>query len=175
MNLVSLSEFGELDPETAEAVATADATPTPAGTPKVVGKGVYLELVNANNTTQILLTPAGIDENGKAVEMAITTRTVSEWSPRRQWRVSFFRLNAEKSKGTTAEKIAEFSEQVERMLTRQMMYGAGTLRNNTPIVVELTNFDLTEIGEWKPPASALRRITKARTALGFPTDLFPTA
>jgi hypothetical protein len=74
-------EFGTLDPEVAEAVMTAETTAENLGAPKVVGKGVYLELVLPDNsqTTQVIFTPAGQDEKGKPVPMTIVYRTVSKW------------------------------------------------------------------------------------------------
>jgi hypothetical protein len=165
-------EFGTLDPEMAEAVATAEKSGEKA--PKVVGKGIYLELHTTDemNTTQVLFTPEGIDENGKAVSMAIIYRTISEWSPRRQWRVNFVRPKAEKS---AIENTTEMIGEVEKWLQRQMMYSSGlAIRNNTPIVFEVSNIDLADVAEWKAPAPALRRITKARASLGFPTEFYKT-
>jgi type III secretion system FlhB-like substrate exporter len=164
-------EFGTLDPEMAEAVATAE-TMGSSNAPKVVGKGIYLELHTADemNTTQVLITPEGIDEKGKAVSMAIIYRTISEWSPRRQWRVNFVRPKAEKS---APENTTEMLAEVVKFLERQMMYSSDlTLRNNTPIVFEVSNIDLADVAEWKAPAPALRRLAKARTAVGFPTEFY---
>ncbi len=166
-------EFGTLDPEMAEAVAIAETTSSDK-TPKVIGKGIYLELHTADetNTTQVLITPEGIDENGKAVSMAIIHRTISEWSPRRQWRVSFIRPKAEKS---ATENTAEMLADVVKWVERQMLYSSELkLRNNTPIVFEVSNIDLAEVAEWKAPAPALRRLAKARTAVGFPTEFYKT-
>ena len=164
-------EFGTLDPEMAEAVATAE-TMSSNKDPKVVGKGIYLELIQPNNeqTTQVLITPEGIDEKGKDVSMALIYRTISYWSPRRQWRVNFIRPKADKS---GIENTAEMSDDVVKWLTRQMLYSPELkLRNNTPIVFEVSNIDLADVSEWKAPAPALRRILKARTSLGFPADLY---
>jgi hypothetical protein len=164
-------EFGTLDPEMAEAVATAE-TSGDSKTPKVVGKGLYLELLNKDDTqtTQVLITPEGIDENGKAVSMAIIYRTISEWSPRRQWRVNFVRPVAEKS---AMDNTSAMSASVVSFLQRQMMYSDEMkLRNNLPIVFEVSNIDLAEVAEWKAPASALRRLAKARASVGFPTEFY---
>jgi hypothetical protein len=159
-----MGTFGELTPELASAVALGEVS----NKPKVMGMGIYLELPNANGdqATQILITPEGKNEKGQDVAMAISTRTISDWSPRKQWRISFIRPDKEL---TTAEaKASAMSEQVERVLKRQMKYGLTNLRGAKPIVFELTDMDFTEIGDWKAPASALRRIQKTRLALGFP-------
>ena len=167
------TEFGTLDPEMAEAVATAETSGS-MNAPKVVGKGLYLELHTADemNTTQVLITPEGIDEKGKAVSMAIIYRTISEWSPRRQWRVNFVRTKSDKS---ATENTSEMLEEVVKFLQRQMMYSSDLkLRNSTPIVFEVSNIDLADVQDWKAPAPALRRLAKARTAVGFPTEFYKT-
>lgn len=167
------TEFGTLDPEMAEAVKTAETSGS-INAPKVVGKGLYLELHTADemNTTQVLITPEGIDEKGKAVSMAIIYRTISEWSPRRQWRVNFVRTKSDKS---ATENTSEMLEEVVKFLQRQMMYSSDlTLRKNTPIVFEVSNIDLANVQDWKAPAPALRRLAKARVAVGFPTEFYKT-
>lgn len=69
-------------------------------TDKIVGKALYIELVpkvakesGQNLATQILITPEGFDEAGNYVQLAVHSRTVSDWSPRKQWRVSFSRVS----------------------------------------------------------------------------------
>lgn len=167
-------EFGTLDPDVAEAVETAETMSKSGTAPKVIGKGIYLELINENetDTTQILITPAGIDENGKFVSTAVISRSVSEWSPRRQWRVNFLRVDEKLSpEENTSKTVAEATA----WLARNLMYTTSTtLRNNKPIIFEVSNIDLAEIGEWKAPAPALRRLTKARAEVGFPTELYKT-
>jgi hypothetical protein len=139
----------------------------------VIGKGIYLEMPNADETqtTQILITPEGVSETGKPVAMAITYRTISDWSPRKQWRTQFIRKAEDKS---IAENTDTMVEQVENWLKRQMTYGLTSIRNSTPLVFEVTNLDLNDVLDWKVPAPALRRIIKARTTIGFPADLYKT-
>jgi hypothetical protein len=163
-------EFGTLDPEMAEAVATAETSGS-TNEPKVVGKGIYLELLSEDEkqTTQVIVTPEGINDKGVAVSMAIIYRTISDWSPRRQWRVSFVRPNKEMN---SDENTITMTVETVKMIERQMNYGYKNLRNNTPIVFEVSNIDLTDVAEWKAPAPALRRVMKARTALGFPNELY---
>lgn len=170
MDSESLGTFGELSPEVAEAVAIGDMS----NKPKVMGMGIYLEFPNANDTqtTQILVTPQGKNEKGEPVDMAIITRSVSEWSPRKQWRINFVRPEKSAEELAPADKALGMSEQVERLLQRQMMYGLATLRGSRPIVFEMTDVDFTDVRSWKAPASALRRIQKARVAVGFPEKLF---
>lgn len=170
MNPDSLGTFGELTPEVAEAVALGDSS----GKPKVMGMGIYLEFPNANDTqtTQILITPQGKNEKGEPVDMAIITRSVSEWSPRKQWRINFTRVGKEVELLAPADKALNMATQVEQVLKRQMMYGLTNLRGARPIVFEMTDVDFTDVRSWKAPASALRRIQKTRVAIGFPEKLF---
>lgn len=170
MNPDSLGTFGELAPEVAEAVAIGDMS----NKPQVQGMGIYLEFPNANDTqtTQILITPQGKDEKGNLVDMAIITRSVSEWSPRKQWRTNFIRPDKATEELAPADKALGMTGQVEKILQRQMMYGLETLRGSRPIVFEMTDVDFTDVRAWKAPASALRRIQKTRVAIGFPEKLF---
>lgn len=167
-------EFGTLDADVAEAVTTAETITANENAPKVVGKGVYLELVIPNNaqTTQVIVTPAGVNEKGKSVPMTITYRTVSKWSPRKQWRVSPVRTNDPDL--APSDKVAEMLNQTSRWVERQIAYaGEGMLSlREKPIVFEVTNIDLTDVSDWKAPASALRRILKARASLNFPAELY---
>lgn len=171
MNPDSLGTFGELAPEVAEAVMLGETS----NKPKVMGMGIYLEFPNDKQTTQILITPQGKTEKGEVVEMAIITRTVSDWSPRKQWRVNPVRPSAPAETMSPDDKALSMAEQIERTIKRQMMYGLKTLRGGRPIVFEMTDVDFTEVRAWKAPASALRRIQKARVAIGYPEKLFETA
>lgn len=170
MDSESLGTFGELSPEVAEAVALGETS----NKPKVAGMGIYLEFPSDSDkqTTQILITPQGKNEKGEVVDMAIITRTVSENSPRKQWRINWVRPSAPAETMSADDKALSMAEQVERTIKRQMMYGLTNLRGARPIVFEMTDVDFTEVRAWKAPASALRRIQKARVSLGFPVELF---
>jgi hypothetical protein len=169
---MTTTEFGTLDPETAEAVATAETLSKSGNAPKVIGKGIYLELINPQetDTTQILITPAGINDKGEATAMAVISRSVSEWSPRRQWRVNFVRTE---TKLSPEENTTNAVKEVMTWIERNLMYStSNTLRNGKPIVFEVSNIDLTDVADWKAPAPALRRLQKARLELGFPAELY---
>jgi hypothetical protein len=170
MNPDSLGTFGELAPEVAEAVAFGDSS----NKPKVMGMGIYLEFPKdeGKQTTQILITPQGKNEKGEPVDLAIISRVVSDWSPRKQWRVNPVRPSAPADTMGADEKALDITEQVERVIKRQIMYGATELRGSRPIVFEMTDVDFTDVKTWKAPASALRRIQKARVSIGFPEKLF---
>jgi hypothetical protein len=170
MNPTELGTFGELDEEMSVAIAIADSTPT-SNKPRLEGVGLYLELTNDKNnqTTQILITPQGKTEKGDDVDFAVIYRTVSEWSPRKQWRTNFSRLSAEAKAMSAQDQALKMSDTAEGLLKRQVMYGMTLVKQ--PIAFELTDIDFTDISQWKAPASALRRIQKARVSLGMPEKL----
>jgi hypothetical protein len=148
-------------------------------TDKIVGKAIYIELVpktakeaGQNLVTQILVTPEGFDEKSNYVPMAVHSRTVSEWSPRKQWRISLSRVNNKELFGTpiaqttAQEKAVEMVAQIESVIKRQIAYEMELRK--TPIVAEVSTIDLAEVKDWKTPSALLRRIQKARVALNFP-------
>lgn len=153
----------------------------------IVGKGLYLEFVPAtpksgNPVLQLLMTPEGYDENGKYASFCLHSRTISENSPRKQWRVtkcgtenhalltSGVPVGQTKAQELALQMVERFDQSV-----RKAVFPKGTeaewLLRSKPIAVEITSFDLVEVNEWKTPAPALRRIQKCRVALDFPEKL----
>lgn len=154
----------------------------------IVGKGLYLEFVPAepkasNPVLQVLFTPEGYDENGTYTQFAMHSRTISENSPRKQWRVTRCgNSNAELLTSGTPVGQTQAQELAVQMLDRfeRSLYKAVFPKGDVapewklrskPIAVEITSFDLVEVNEYKTPAPALRRIQKCRVALDFPEKL----
>ena len=149
----------------------------------IVGLGLYLELVpdstDDKRATQILFTPEGYDINGNYVQFAMLSRTISDWSPRKQWRVNFSGIDNKELLSTTidlstidtrlGDMTARFEKSLERFLTSQEK---GITLRSKPIVLEITSIDLAEVRELKAPIAGLRRLQKARVSLGFPEKLF---
>lgn len=149
----------------------------------IVGLGLYLELVpdstDDKRATQILFTPEGYDINGNYVQFAMLSRTISDWSPRKQWRVNFSGIDNKELLSTTidlstidtrlGDMVARFEKSLERFLTSQEK---GITLRSKPIVLEITSIDLAEVRELKAPIAGLRRLQKARVSLGFPEKLF---
>lgn len=153
----------------------------------IVGKGLYLEFVPAepkagNPVLQLLFTPEGFDEEGRYTQFVLHSRTISEHSPRKQWRLTKCGVD-NKDALTSGEPIGQTKAQdlVLTMLdrfessVRKAIFPKGTdpewVLRSKPIAVEITSFDLLEVNEWKTPAPALRRIQKCRVALDFPEKL----
>jgi len=152
-------------------------------TGQIVGLGLYLELVpnsaDDKRATQILFTPEGYDINGNYVQFAMLSRTISDWSTRKQWRVNFSGIDNKELLSTTldlstidtrlGDMTARFEKSLERFLTSQEK---GIMLRSKPIVLEITSIDLAEVRELKAPIAGLRRLQKARVSLGFPEKLF---
>lgn len=151
---------------------------------QIVGLGLYLELVPKNTedkrTTQILFTPEGYDINGNYVQFAMLSRTISDWSPRKQWRINLSGIDNRAyiaTSGTSAvselpaDVLTTMTTRFEKSLERYLNGQEVELRSK-PIVLEITSIDLADVREYKAPTPALRRLQKARVSLGFPEKLF---
>jgi hypothetical protein len=152
----------------------------------IVGKGLYLEFVPTDTTTstkvmQVLFTPEGIDEAGNYVQFSMHSRTISETSPRKQWRItkcgtenkellSLGSVGQVKAQELAVQMVERFEKSLERAVMPDKTNPTWKLRSK-PIAVEITSFDLSEITDWKTPLPALRRIQKCRVALDFPEKL----
>jgi hypothetical protein len=153
----------------------------------IVGKGLYLEFVPAtpktgNPVLQLLLSPEGFDENGKYTPFCLHSRTISETSPRKQWRItkcgvdnnevltSGSPVGQTKAQELALSMVDRFQGSIYKAVFPKGTDAEWKLRAK-PIVVEITSFDLAEVNEWKTPAPALRRIQKCRVALDFPEKL----
>jgi hypothetical protein len=152
----------------------------------IVGKGLYLEFIPADLTSgvtrvmQVLFTPEGIGESKDYVPFAMHSRTVSESSPRKQWRVT---RSPQQNRdivlgsaglGSPAEAntfAVEMISRFEKSLSNAVNGGSKWVLRSKPIAVEITSIDLDEVLAYKTPAPALRRIQKCRVALDFPEKL----
>lgn len=203
-------------------LAPAAATATPA-LPKIIGKAVYLELVNnpdaptgaigfwyKNAVRQIILFPEHIDEVGNVKPAAIWERIVSAHSPRSQWNttivsrlvkpatqeelegegyhISFNNYTSDEFKALTdKEKFDAGVFTLTQMLKGNILdtyskenaegqreWGVSqnwVIRDSKPIVVEITDEDASHARSYKTPQAVIRRIQKARVAVGFPEKL----
>jgi hypothetical protein len=160
-------------------------TTAPLDEKTIVGKALYLELVptvgDLNRVTQILLTPEAYDHKGNFVRMALHSRTVSESSPRKQWRINFSNVSNKELVDnavsmampilkTTAQELAvSMTSRFESSLVKQITYQFVVRKR--PVVVEVSALDLSEIGSYATPQALMRRLQKARVACGLPEKL----
>lgn len=152
-------------------------------TKPVQGIAVYAEFARSNATTQVIITPDGFDSNGNEVSMNIIRRTVTDSSPRKQWRFSTLPtvVSVPEMVATRGVLLEEAKELYcdERMryastLFDQIMRGDWTLVGE-PLLIEVSKIDLDNVREGKTPTKLLYRITQSRIAKGYPTDLVNTA
>lgn len=153
----------------------------------IVGKGLYLEFVPATDPTstrvmQILFTPEGMDENGNYVQFSMHSRTISDTSPRKQWRITKSGtdnspllsgtdpIGQTKAQELAVQMVERFEKSLQKAVIADPANPTWKLRGK-PIAVEITSFDLAEVSDWKTPMPALRRIQKCRVALDFPEKL----
>jgi hypothetical protein len=107
------------------------------------------------------------------------SRTISETSPRKQWRVNFSMVDNTSlltSTSPIADDVAQetakgMTTRFEKSLERFLAGTSDIVLRKTPIAVEITSLDLSEVREYKAPIALLRRIQKARVSLGFPEKL----
>jgi len=145
----------------------------------VVGKALYLELRNGNNTNQIIVMPEGVAANGSYVPTVTYRRRISANTPRKTWRVtsSLFRsernpdgqlipLGREHALSTVADRLG-YSKSLFDQLT-----AGGYKIFKQPITVEVTKDDLVDAYNCKTPYKVLARIIRSRRALNFGEALF---
>jgi hypothetical protein len=160
-------------------------------TGNIVGKGLYLEFVPSNEDAtgvtskvlQVLFTPEGFDEAGNYTQFAMCSRTIADYSPRKQWRVSKagvnnketlmsgLPMNSANAMETGMKMIEMFTKTIEKSVFASADKSPVWKLRGKPIAVEITSFDLNDINAWTAPNPALRRIQKCRVALDFPEKL----
>lgn len=153
----------------------------------IVGKGLYLEFVPADTTSnkvmQVLFTPEGYDEKGTYTQFSMHSRTISDTSPRKQWRITKCGtenhtllsgtdpIGQVKAQELAVQMVERFEKSLQKAVVPNPSNPAVWKLRSKPIAVEITSFDLAEVNDWKTPLPALRRIQKCRVALDFPEKL----
>lgn len=140
---------------------------------KVVGKALYVELRNSNQTYQMLLTPDGVSSNGRAVPSTLYRRQISKLKPRRAWKtfslpalpLNSFGAYDTQSKDDAMQAADTRLNYMATTLTQLNSYGYKLYKN--PILVEVAQEDLESIRLSKTPYKILGRITRVRRTLGF--------
>jgi len=140
---------------------------------KVVGKALYVELRNSNQTYQMLLTPDGVSSSGRAVPSTLYRRQISKSKPRRAWKtyslpslpLNAFGVYDTQSNDDAAQHAEARLGYMATTLTQLNTYGYKLYKN--PILVEVAQEDLEQIRLSKTPYKILGRITRVRRTLGF--------
>jgi hypothetical protein len=142
----------------------------------VQGVAIYAEFARNGATTQIIVTPDGHNSDGNVVPATIVRRTVTEHTPKKQWRFSRLAnsdadLEALVSSGSEhKEKYADERLRYASNLFHQVLVGDWTIVKK-PILLEVSKIDLDSIALSKTPTKMIYRINQSRSALDFPADL----
>jgi hypothetical protein len=150
----------------------------------LAGQALYLEMTNSKgDTAQILLVPMGIID-GTVSNPVMLRRTLTQWSPRAQWQIDKIQTSPVPTvpSGTTAtfatmsdEEAQQLSLEVLAPIRNQLSYlmeKDWKLRNDKPLVVEVSQQDLLDVIKWSSPQGLLRRVLRTRKEAGFPEELF---
>lgn len=148
----------------------------------VQGYALYLELRRVNYTAQFVITPDGYDESGRFTPATVFRRTLHTSATKRRWRNYAIRMNndsfaavrttGELSGGLLRASLTDrLAYIVDQHLYRLGITDKFRLYNDTPIFVEVTKADLTEIKKGDLPTKLWTRIKSSRAALGFPEDV----
>lgn len=145
---------------------------------KVVGKALYVEFRADTSTYQMIVTPDAITSDGRSIPSTVYRRQISEARPRRAWKTySLPRLPQDATGTFTNLPVQEAKEQatsrvtyLESSLTR--LKNLGYTLYMKPIIVEVSQADLSDIRQAKTPYKVLGRITRARKVLGFSEKLY---
>lgn len=140
----------------------------------VQGVAVYAEFARPGATTQIIITPEGYTNDRVRVPATIIRRTISEGTPKKQWR--FTRLaNTDRRIHSDDDKIPYAEDRLRYAVTlfEQLMSGGWALVKK-PILIEASKKDYDDIRMSKTPTKMIYRISQSRAALDFPADLIQT-
>jgi hypothetical protein len=145
-----------------------------------VGKALYLEFRRNTSTYQLIITPAGklnVDGVEKEVDGVIFRRLVSESTPRSQWRTSRLRNTLRSEFITTTDQL--LNDVNDSWMKSGINYQISSLGDTTkwslykqPVAVEASEEDLKDALTNSTPNALIKRIRKAREALGFDESFY---
>lgn len=140
----------------------------------VQGVAIYAEFARMGATTQIIVAPEGHTTSGTLVPATIIRRTVTEHTPKKQWK--FTRLSNTGLEVRADEDKAAYCD--DRMkyastLFDQLLSGSWALVKQ-PVLIEASMKDYDDIYVSKTPTKMIYRISQSRGALDFPDSLIQT-
>lgn len=143
----------------------------------VQGVAVYAEFAREGATTQIIVAPDGYNTDGTLVPANIVRRTVTEHTPKKQWKFSRLPDVADTPSNLADHEKVIYSDERMRYassLFDQILRGGWTLVKR-PILVEISRKDYDSIYLSKTPTKLLYRVSQSRVALDFPANLINNA
>jgi hypothetical protein len=151
----------------------------------IQGVGLYGEFVSPTNAVyQVIFIPDGYNSENEFVLATIMTRTLTQYSPKKQWRIRY----AKGSKMTTQEVETDLIKlsfhldpvEVETFAWDRLEYFVSALTNlldtgyklrGQPILFEVSKKDLDAVAKRTTPTKVIYRIGQSRDALGFPKEI----
>lgn len=136
-----------------------------------VGKALYLELRRQTETSQVILTPQLKHPlKDSILKPYIISRNLHTDTQRKSWRYSSGPRNSYSGDAIDfADGIKMMASQLEWVAPLLVGYEAGGWKIvNTPIVVDMSHDDATDVANKVTPSTLLRRIMKSRKEAGFP-------
>lgn len=142
---------------------------------KSVAKSLYLEFRRENHTAQVILTPPTNNPvSGKFESAHVLNRQISDANPRRPWKFYTSDNPSDLGLAATMEDGAKRSLPIVNELSSFFsgFYAGGWALYQTPLVIEMSQDDLTAIASKETPNALIRRVIRARTEAGFSDSLW---
>lgn len=131
-------------------------------------------------TTMIIVTPDGYTESERFVSANLYRRTVTNFSPRKQWRNTPLGYPDDTMRDTGIPTPISLYE-ISGVAERRLQYAFGLFRSlndggwnlvKEPLFVEVSKKDLSDVADSKTPSKIVYRINQSRAAKGFPADFY---
>jgi hypothetical protein len=127
----------------------------------VSGKALYRELVNGEQTAQVIVIPEGVTSKGSKNATTLLRRTVSKWSPRKTWQQDAAHTykpelaSALIADGTTAKFVEVADEGDAELMALEALTSTQSLLTyliardwklrETPLVLEVSVADIDDL------------------------------
>jgi hypothetical protein len=143
-------------------------------TKKAVGTALYIELRKHSNTAQILIVPSLQNPVASQQEpLRLLTRQISSVNPRRAWRFYTSTVRHEalptESLEVATNAVIGYMKDIEAYIAGFSM--GGWEMYQTPLAVEMSTDDLTDISGGNTPNALIRRVLRSRAEAGYEESL----
>jgi hypothetical protein len=147
---------------------------------EVQGTVLYTEFRKPGAMVQMFITPQGHTLNGVLVNSRFYRRTITTYSPKKQWKFNTFypysdEMVAEVLEGNSIDsqegKDNYLASRLQKYENIFHQLKDGEWNAQKPFFVEISKKDYTDIYLDKTPTKVIYRINQTRDALGFPSDL----
>jgi len=142
---------------------------------EVQGVAIYAQFHKPGAMSQFLITPDGYDEEGVRVPACIYRRAITPDAPKKQWKATFVR-NPTTTDGVDPEnedhraQIAHERLEFATQLFDTLITGKWDI-HKTPIFLEVSQKDMTDIRAGKTPTKLIYRVNLTRNEEGYETEI----